>query len=184
MLPILHPQGNATSTQQHGFSLIEVLVTIAIVSFGLLGIAGLLFSAINAGQVSMNRSVAVSLANEMADHIRSNWQGVKVGSFDNVDATVYGSAGGCPTTCVTTQCTPADQASLEICLWKAELQKRLPSGTGSIMADSGNLKCATLSKVCNYTVTVNWNESNYSSGSSAAQLLATSTRNYSVQVQP
>ena len=185
MSPVLHSRSNATPTQERGFSLIEVMVTIAIVSFGLLGIAGLLFSAINAGQVSMNRSMAVALANDMADHIRSNWKAAKGGSFDSVSISAYANlAAGCPTTCQTSQCTPTDQAALETCLWKAQLQKRLPAGQGSIVADPANLSCADPSKVCNFAVTVIWNESSYSSTASASQLLASSAKSYVIQVQP
>lgn len=178
---------NNCSTDQHlrenGFSLIEVLVTIAITSFGLLGVAGLLMSAINAGQVSMNRSVAVELANDMADNIRSNWQALNGGSFDAVPAGAS-VASGCSTQCMTGQCSPSDQANLQICLWRAQLNKRLPGGQGSIVVDTKNPKCVDQSLPCLVTVTVTWNESNYSSANSASQLLSTSANNYALQVQP
>ncbi|HQZ08009.1 MAG TPA: type IV pilus modification protein PilV [Burkholderiaceae bacterium] len=60
------------SSRQRGFSLIEVLVTMLILAFGLLGVAGLLVGGISnaAGSESLNK--ANQLASDMADRIRAN----------------------------------------------------------------------------------------------------------------
>jgi len=57
---------------QRGFSLIEVLVTMLILAFGLLGVAGLLVGGVSnaAGSESLNK--ANQLASDMADRIRAN----------------------------------------------------------------------------------------------------------------
>jgi len=172
-------------TNVSGFTLIEVLVTIVIVSFGLIGLAGLLFSAVGAGQASMQRSVAVAMANDMGDRIRSNWQAVKAGSFDNVSLALYDGGGGCATTCMNSVCTPADQAAFDICIWKAELQKQLPNGKGSITADPSNLMCSIVSQACLYTVLVQWNAIDYNTaGADASKVFSANTASYSIRVQP
>lgn len=168
-----------------GFTLIEVLVTIVVVSFGLIGLAGLLFSAISAGQTSMQRSVAVAMANEMGDRIRANWMAVKAGAYDNVALTLYDGAGGCATTCMTSVCSPADQAALDICIWKAQLQKQLPNGKGSITGDPSNLMCSVPSQACLFTVVVQWNAMDYdTTGTNASKVFSANTASYTVRVQP
>jgi len=168
-----------------GFMLIEALVTLLIVSFGLLGLAGMLMSSMYAGNTSLNRSNAVVLANEMADRIRANWKAVRQGSFDTIDVNAYAAGAGCETTCMTSQCNPADQAILDICLWKSELQKQLPSGAGSIAVDLNNPACAESGKVCAFDVTVEWRDSVYrASGSAEGSDFSGATNTYVVRVQP
>lgn len=174
------PRGQAES----GFSLIEVMVTILIVSFGLLGLAGMLFSSVTAGQTSMARSIAVNLANEMGDRVRSNWKGIKAGAFNDVKTTDYADlSGGCVTTCMMGSCSPSDLAKLDVCLWKAQVQKQLPAGSASITVDPVNNSCASAEDRCVFTVTVNWNESAYKTGT-ADPLFLNAQTSYSVQVQP
>lgn len=58
--------------KQGGFSLIEVLVTMVILSFGLLGVAGLLIKGVSNAAASEATSKASQLAADMADRIRAN----------------------------------------------------------------------------------------------------------------
>lgn len=168
-----------------GFSLIEVMVTIVIVSFGLLGLAGMMFSSLTAGQVSMSRSVAVNLSNEMADRIRANWKAVKAGAFDDIAKTDYADQGtACSTTCMTGVCDPETQAVLDICLWKKQIGRQLPGGMAEIEADPANLSCATASAACSFSVTVYWNESSYKEANAANAQFEMAQTSYSILVQP
>jgi len=65
-------RGDKPAARQAGFSLIEVLVTMLILAFGLLGVAGLLVGGVSnaAGSESLNK--ANQLASEMADRMRAN----------------------------------------------------------------------------------------------------------------
>jgi type IV pilus assembly protein PilV len=58
--------------RQCGFSLIEVLVTMLILAFGLLGVAGLLVGGVSNASSSEAFSKASLLAADMADRIRAN----------------------------------------------------------------------------------------------------------------
>jgi type IV pilus assembly protein PilV len=69
-----------TAQVQHGFSLIEVLVTIVILAIGLLGLAGLQARAHTAEVESFARAKALMLANQMAERINSNLRGAKQGA--------------------------------------------------------------------------------------------------------
>lgn len=57
---------------QRGFSLLEVIITMAILAVGLLGLAGLQARAINAEAESFSRAQAMMLANAMADRMNAN----------------------------------------------------------------------------------------------------------------
>ncbi len=168
---------------ERGTSLIEVMVTVVVVSFGLLGIAAMLFSSINAGQVSMQRSVAAMLANEMADRIRSNYLAIQAGAFDAVLAAEHAGTSACTTTCMTAQCGATDEATLDICLWKKQISKQLPGGTGSI-ANTTNLGCVAQGVPCIFTISVIWNETAYRTAGAANQTFQTSPSVYSLSVQP
>ncbi|SFU94330.1 type IV pilus assembly protein PilV [Polaromonas sp. YR568] len=60
------------SVRPHGFSLIEVMVTMVILSFGLLGVAGLLVNGVSNAVASESMAKASQLAADMADRIRAN----------------------------------------------------------------------------------------------------------------
>jgi type IV pilus assembly protein PilV len=59
-------------SRQTGFSLIETLVAIVLLSLGVLGTIGLQAAALQSNQDARQQSIALSLASELADHIRSN----------------------------------------------------------------------------------------------------------------
>lgn len=64
-----------STKQQRGFSLIEVLVTIVILSTGMLGIAALYVESLKSGHTALARTKAINLAADMADRIRVNRAG-------------------------------------------------------------------------------------------------------------
>ena len=55
-----------------GFSLIEVLISIIILSFGLLGMVGLQAAALQANRDARLQSVATTLGRELAEKMRGN----------------------------------------------------------------------------------------------------------------
>ena len=55
-----------------GFSLVEVLVALVVVSVGMLGIAGLYVNGMQAGRTATFSHHAVTLAGDVADRIRAN----------------------------------------------------------------------------------------------------------------
>lgn len=55
-----------------GFSMVEVLVSIVVLSFGILGTVGLQAAALKYGRDARQQSVAVNLARELAEMMRAN----------------------------------------------------------------------------------------------------------------
>jgi type IV pilus assembly protein PilV len=64
-----------------GFSMLEVLIAIVVLSIGLLGLVGLQTSALKLNSSAMSRSVALDYANAMLDKVRTNQRGVENGFY-------------------------------------------------------------------------------------------------------
>ena len=61
-----HFRGRAQSA---GFSLIEVMISILVLSFGMLGVASLLATSLSGSHTSSLRTQAIVLADDLADRI-------------------------------------------------------------------------------------------------------------------
>ena len=68
--------------RQAGSSLIEVLVAILILSFGMLAMAGLHASSLRYGKMAQFRSVATQLAYDLSDRMRANVVGATAGDYN------------------------------------------------------------------------------------------------------
>ena len=132
--------------KQQGFSLIEVLIALIIMSVGMLGIAGLYVQSLQAGRTSMFRHQAVALAGDVADRIRAN----------PTAGQAYENATGQPVGCVATgaNCTAEEMALNDIYLWKQQAANTLP-GTAETGGVDVNFADSTPPR---YTITVSWKE--------------------------
>ena len=128
--------------QIDGFTLIEVLVALVIMSVGMLGIAGLYVHSMQAGRTSILHHNAVTLAGDVADRIRAN---------PTAEA-AYALAGG-DNNCVLggIDCTPAEMAAHDIFIWDQQAVDTLPTGTVTIVFDD------TVAPP-EYEITVAWEE--------------------------
>lgn len=131
-----------------GFSLVEVLIALIIMSVGMLGIAGLYVQSMQAGRTSMLRHHAVNLASDIADRIRAN----------PTAGAAYIASTGADNNCVAqgTDCSVAQMAAHDILLWQAQAAEFLPAmGDGTqqvIVAYDAAASPPT------YTITVRWDE--------------------------
>jgi type IV pilus assembly protein PilV len=117
-----------------GFTLIEVLIALLLLSIGVLGLAGLQLKALKFNQTAAVRSQATFLAYSIADCMRANRDAAKAGSYNlAMDAT----AG-----------TGTSISAVDLANWRSALKTQLPSGNGSITS-SGDV----------FTITVQWDES-------------------------
>lgn len=131
-----------TSTRSGGFSLIEVLIALVIMSVGMLGIAGLYVHSMQAGRTSIFRHQAVTLAGDIADRIRAN-------PGAGADYLVAGVDNGCVAGGV--DCTPTQMAQNDIFLWDQQAANSLPGGAINVAFNNGVTPNV-------YTVTITWNE--------------------------
>lgn len=114
--------------QQHGFTLIEVLIALVVLSIGLLGLAGLQSTGLRFNQSAVMRTQATQLAYDLADRMRANAAAVNAGDY-------LGTASANANCHTTTGCTPAEMAADDLYLWNAAIARYLPDGEGLICRD-------------------------------------------------
>ena len=132
--------------RQLGFSLLEVMISIAILSIGLLGLARLQATGLFHNQSAYQVSQATVLAYDIADRMRSNTSttGNYLTSFMTLAAaTAAGAVEGCTTT---SGCSGTQMAQTDLQEWSAALSAALPNPTGLITQTGGT----------NITITINW----------------------------
>ena len=117
-----------------GFSLIEVLVAILVLSIGLLGLAGLQATSLRANDGAYLRTQATMLTYDLFDSMRANRSAALAGDYeiDLGDSAPTGSS----------------RAAQDLNFWLGELATKLPSGDGEV--DCSNAP--------NCRVTVEWND--------------------------
>lgn len=135
--------------RQSGFTLLEVLVAILVLSIGLLGLAGLMASSIRNNHSAYQRTQATWLAYDMIDRMRVN-RANAITSANN-----YNIAIG------TASSSSSGLAGTDVTGWKTTLANALPAGDGSVAVDSTSRAV---------TVIVQWNDSRGTGGNNAQQL--------------
>lgn len=133
------PAGNRRPKPQDGFSLVEVLASVVILSFGLLGMAALQSSALKANREARLQSRAVLLARDLAEHIRNNNSvGLLTGS-SNPYLGKFKTDPLVPTTpayCMRTGCTTSKEiAQAEMTEWLYRVSKQLPGARVDVCFD-------------------------------------------------
>lgn len=109
-----------TPKSVRGVSLIEVLVTVVVLSIGLLGLAGLQASGTKFNHSAYMRSQAVNLAYDMADRMRANRTEALADNYNiGIGAAPPGGA------------TVRHQ---DLQQWKGRMAGLLPAGDGSVTA--------------------------------------------------
>ncbi|MEW6132414.1 MAG: type IV pilus modification protein PilV [Pseudomonadota bacterium] len=121
-----------TVPQQRGFSLLEVLIALVILSLGMLGLAGLQAVSLKTNANAHLRSQAVILAYDMIDRMRSN--------SGNVASYALAFADDAPA-------TPATVAENDLSQWLDNISATLPAGDGEVEIAGGAV-----------TVRVRWTE--------------------------
>jgi type IV pilus assembly protein PilV len=119
-----------------GLTLVEVLVTVIVLAFGLLGLAGLQVVGLKNNTSAYHRTQATFLSYDIIDRLHANAVAAEAGNYD----VAFGSsapAGG------------NGLISAEISEWKGTLARELPSGDGAI-------DCTSNSPVCN--ISVRWDD--------------------------
>lgn len=127
-----------------GFSLVEVLVSIVVLSFGMLGMVGLQGAALQSNREAKAQSVAAVLARELAESIRGNKaEGIKAAGNNPYLGTFSSplpptTASYCQNVATgTPACTSAtDIANAEMTEWLARVDAELPGARVAICFDS------------------------------------------------
>lgn len=148
-----------------GFSLLEVLIALLVMSVGLLGIVGMVTTSLKANDGAYLRSTANSLAYSILDRMRANRQSATQGGYNIALGTttpVVSAACLQTSTCLpaqlaslclgpTNNCTPDQMANADLGMWKQDLATDLPAGDGSIST------ALDANGVIDVTIVIQWN---------------------------
>lgn len=142
-----------------GVGLIEVLIAVVILAFGMLGIAALQAAALRNSQSALERSQATMQTYAILDAMRANVSAARIGKYD---LTIM--------TCNAPNADPKDLAATDLHNWITSLKSSLgnsPNTCGQIAC--GSLEC---------TIVVQWDDSRGTAASASPdkQSVTTVTR--------
>jgi type IV pilus assembly protein PilV len=146
---------------QRGFTLIEVLVTLVLISVGLLGVAALQLTTLRGNQDSYVRSQASVLAGDILDRMRANPTAFRAGEYD----AEFNATG-----------TEGTRAGDDLEQWQTMIDRTLPGGdetaAGGVVLTTGGGRFIA-------TVTIRWRER--STGTGAADDVDVENRTFSIR---
>lgn len=142
---IRHP--SSASSKHGGFTLLEALIALVILSVGLLGVAKLVLGAVHADDSAYMRGQATQLAYELLDQMRANRPGGTAGNY------TYPGTAPANNNCSTVACTPLALAQLDLYNFNSRVQQALPSGKFTV-AMATDAFADTIA-----TITVSWDDS-------------------------
>lgn len=162
-------------SHQGGATLIEVLVAVLLLSFGIVGLAGLQFTGTKFNHSAYLRSQGTSLAYDLADRVRSNIDACQSGAACAY-ATPLAAAfdGNAAQSCGQPLALAADanaMAAADVNQWKNCLENTLPGGQGLAVLLPANTpfvdQCLVNHPGTNrelLVVEVNWNDGRLQGG--------------------
>lgn len=133
---IRRPPSRHSSKAQSGVSMLELLVSLLIFSFGMLGLAGLEIRTLSMSQSSLYRSQATALADDILDRMRADRANALAGNWNTALATAASSVTG----------SALYQTDLKD--WKATVESLLPAGQASVAVNANVV-----------TITLQWDDS-------------------------
>jgi type IV pilus assembly protein PilV len=122
-----------------GFTLVEALVALVVLSIGLLGVAALQFTSLKANHGSATRTQAVYLAYDIIERMRVNPAAANAGDY-NIAFGATASAGSV--------------AGDDLAAWRQNIVKALPAG--STLAPTGSVFLEPATNIV--TVNIKWDD--------------------------
>ncbi|MDY7574236.1 type IV pilus modification protein PilV [Actimicrobium sp. CCI2.3] len=143
----------------HGFTLIEVLIAIVVLAFGLLALAGLQLQMLRFSQSASLRTIATAEAASLADHVLSNRAGLDAGYYNQPVAAAI------PACMQVTGCSAQEIARTALFMWNQNIAELLgATAGGTICIDStpgdGNLAAPACDNLAGapYVIKIWWKD--------------------------
>lgn len=135
-----------------GFTLIEVLIALVVLSGGLLGLAAMQATALSNNQSAYNRSQAIQLIYDIADRMRANaTEAQRLGNSQYATFIPTPPFQSNPNCYETPGCATTDLAQNDLNEWNNTIAATLPG--------CSNVNCGTITvNDTNYTVTIQWDD--------------------------
>jgi len=184
--------------RQRGVGIIEVLVALVVVSFGVLGMASLQLTGMKHSTGGFNRAKALMFSENIATRMRINEKGVETGKYGNFDSSTGLNCGSVPKQCQATpskpnppMCNPEDLAKIDLFTLACGditnagtpadgVQESLPSGQVTVICDQRDVGTGACLEKSTHTITVTWAEGSVASDDKTAQV----NRRVQVRLQP
>jgi type IV pilus assembly protein PilV len=185
-----NPRAAAPIAPHSGFSLVEVMVALIVMSVGLLGIAKMQALALASTTTSKMRSLAALEAASLASTMRADrayWSAVAADPIVVINAGVVTSTTDGPLKATTpdcesdtTVCTTSRIAAKDLQAWAVDLSNQVPNETARI-----NCKPGTPATPTTCTITIQWLEKQVASNAQQELAAATPTlTTYTLYVAP
>jgi type IV pilus assembly protein PilV len=137
------PRLSARARRTRGSSLLEVLIAVLILSFGLLGLGGLAAAAQQYVKMAQFQSIGTLMAADLGERMRGNIEGFQRDGYVRTQA--YSTTPvSIPTCKVAVACEPGELAAIDLAQWVDELQKRLPGGDAYVQRGTANKLAADI----------------------------------------
>jgi len=127
-----------TNKPNHGFTLLEVLISLVIFSLGALSLITLQIKTTQASHQAHLNTLAMSLLQDMAGRIRSNHISAKAGHYLKTNTTTT-------TDCSESNCSPTQIAQYDKQVWLQRIKNTLPKAKTKIQLKDNQ-----------YTLTLYW----------------------------
>jgi len=137
-------------TRDSGFTLLEVLIALLVLSIGLLGLAALQTVGLRSNQMATMRTTATQTAYDITDRMRANPVGLTEANKFYVIA--HGATPASSKNCDNTACTAQEMANFDLVQWRGQVET-LPDGKSSITQ-----AVDAVTGQVTHTITVFWNE--------------------------
>lgn len=114
--------------------MLEVLISLVVLSVGLLGMAGLMSTTLKSNDSAYMRTQATVEAYNIIDRMRANHDAVTSGAYAYAMPAAPAADSHASAACTgsSANCSTAQLATYDIQQWEFDLAQRLPDGRGSI----------------------------------------------------
>jgi type IV pilus assembly protein PilV len=130
---------------ERGLSMFEILITILVVSIGLLGLAGLQFAGLRAANSAQEHTLASLLAQDIEERIRANTAAAETPNFAYNNVALDSTSSPGTVDCLAAACSEMQMANFDIYQWyrfivpTAGNKPLLPNAAISITSNDGNV---------------------------------------------
>jgi type IV pilus assembly protein PilV len=185
---------------QNGFSLVEVMVAVLVISIGLLGIAKMQALALSSTGNSRLRALSAIQAASLASAIRANRDYWSTSATLNNDLTVVvqGNAVAASTDaallianlpgCVQgSRCTPTQMAAADLRGWASDLNSLMPNALGTVLCTMPTPTPPLLTSPVTCHIDIAWTENQVAANQVTSAATGTATipaPKYTLYVQP
>ena len=147
-------QINKSYKKQSGFTLLESVLTLFILTIGILGVAGLQMEGMRSASLAMQRTIVTLKTQDLLDRMRAN----------TINAAAYASTTAAPRQCNSgTDCTGADMVAHDLYMWGSDLDTALP-GTVTRTVQAASINAGYIDPATGFvvnhlvTITVTWSD--------------------------